>query len=57
MTYDEEGNMIITGFDITYDPLRYIVGTVSDHTLVIGDKTISLRALCGQNAEVVFSLS
>ena len=27
MTFDEEGNMIITGFDITYDPLRYIVGT------------------------------
>ena len=52
MTYDDEGNMVITGFDITYDPLRYIVGTVSDHTLSIGGEEISLRNLCGRNAKV-----
>lgn len=56
MTYDEEGNMIITGFDTTYDPLRYIVGTVSDHILEIGGKEISLRNMCGRNARVVFEV-
>lgn len=57
MTYDEEGNMIITGFDITYDPLRYIVGTVSDHILVLGGEEISLRDMCGRNARVVFEIA
>ena len=56
MTYDDDGNMVITGFDITYDPLRYIVGTVSDHILTIDGKEISLRDLCGRNAKVVFQI-
>ena len=57
MTYDDDGNMVITGFDITYDPLRYIVGTVSDHILEIDGKEISLRDLCGRNAKVVFEIA
>ena len=57
MSYDDEGNMVITGFDITYDPLRYIVGTVSDHILTIDGKEISLRDLCGRNAKVVFEIA
>lgn len=56
MTYDEDGNMIITGFDITYDPLRYIVGTVSDHILTLKGEEISLRDLCGRNAKAVFEI-
>ena len=56
MTYDEDGNMIITGFDITYDPLRYIVGTVSDHILTLGGEEISLRDMCGRNARVSFEI-
>lgn len=56
MTYDEEGNMVITGYDITYDPLRYIVGTVSDHILEIDGEKISLRNMCGRNARVVFKV-
>ena len=47
----------VSNLHIEAPDVTYIVGTVSDHTLVIGDKTISLRALCGKNAEVVFSLS
>ncbi|MBQ2964802.1 MAG: DUF1850 domain-containing protein [Clostridia bacterium] len=54
MTYDEQGNMIITGFDITYDPLRYCVGTVSDHILTLGGEEISLRNMCGRSERVVF---
>lgn len=56
MTYDDDGNMVITGFDITYDPLRYIVGTVSDHILTFGGEEISLRDTCGRNAKVVFEV-
>lgn len=56
MTYDEEGNMVITGFDITYDPLRYIVGTVSDHILTFKGEEISLRNMCGRNAKIVFEI-
>ena len=56
MTYDDEGNMVITGFDITYDPLRYIVGTVSDHILTFKGEEISLRNMCGRNAKIVFEI-
>lgn len=56
MTYDEDGNMIITGFDITYDPLRYCVGTVSDHVLTLGGEEISLRNMCGRQTNVVFEM-
>ncbi len=54
MTYDEQGNMIITGYDITYNPLRYCVGTVSDHILTLGGEEISLRNMCGRSERVVF---
>ena len=57
MTYDDEGNMVITGFDITYDPLRYIVGTVSDHILTFKGEEISLRNMCGRNAKIVFEIA
>ncbi|MBQ2842012.1 MAG: DUF1850 domain-containing protein [Clostridia bacterium] len=56
MTYDDEGNMVITGYDISYDPLRYIVGTVSDHILTFGGEEISLRNMCGRNAMVSFEI-
>lgn len=57
MTYDDEGNMVITGIDKTFDPLIYIVGTVSDHILELNGKEISLRNLCGRNARVVFDVA
>lgn len=57
MTYDDEGNMVITGIDKTFDPLIYIVGTVSDHILELNGKEISLRNLCGRNARVVFEVA
>ncbi len=57
MTYDDEGDMVITGFDITYDSLTYIVGTVSDHILELDGKEISLRDLCGRNAKVAFEVA
>jgi len=47
----------VTNLHITLPDVTYIVGTVSDHTLGIGDETVSLRDLCGKNAEVLFKLT
>jgi hypothetical protein len=52
---DGEG-MIITGTGRVWEKLRYIVGTVSDHVLFIGDECVGLRDLCGRNAQVVFKI-
>jgi len=53
LTYDN-GVMVVSGFDLTFDSLRYIVGTVSDHVLFINEEQVGLRELCGKNAPVVF---
>ena len=56
LEYGDDGSMIITGFDKKIPDLIYIVGTVSDHTLVLDDgEEISLRDLCGKGAKVRFS--
>jgi len=44
--------VIITGFNRAFDELNYIVGTVSDHLLIINGETVSLRELCGKNAHI-----
>jgi hypothetical protein len=44
--------MIISGYNRGYPELNYIVGTVSDHLLIINGETISLRELCGRNAHI-----
>jgi len=44
--------LIITGFDRAFNELNYIVGTVSDHLLLINGETISLSDLCGKNAHI-----
>ena len=52
LTYNSDGSMSITGFTQELDRLNYIVGTVSDHNMVINGESISLRELCGKNAAV-----
>ncbi len=49
--------ILVTNLHIVLPDVTYIVGTVSDHTLVIGGETVSLRDLCGRNAEVLFTLT
>ncbi len=56
LEYDENGNMIVSGFDIEFPRVKYIVGTVSDHVLEIRGESISLTELCGRNAHVYFEL-
>ena len=56
LEYGEDGSMIVSGFDREIPDLLYVVGTVSDHTLVVnGGSEISLRDLCGRNSLVRFS--
>lgn len=55
LEYGENGEMIVSGFDQEMPWLSYIVGTVSDHTLTIHGKEISLRELCCRNSKVEFS--
>ena len=55
LTYDENGEMVGSGFNKEMPYLSDIVGTVSDHTLTLHGKEISLRDLCGRNSKVEFS--
>lgn len=54
LEYGEDGSMIVTGFNRRMERLSYIVGTVSDHILKVGEQTVSLRELCGKNTAIRF---
>lgn len=56
LEYDSEGNMVVSGFNIVFPAVKYIVGTVSDHVLYIEGERISLTELCGKNAHVAFEI-
>ena len=52
-TLSQDGDaMIISGFSAPLNELNLIVGTVSDHLLFIGNEIVSLRELCGRNAQI-----
>ena len=50
------GEMILGNIEQRMDGLSYIVGTVYDHILRIGDRSIVLNELCGKNCKVRFSI-
>ena len=52
----DNGALVITGFDLSFRELNYIVGTVSDHLLFINGETVSLRDLCGKNAHITIKI-
>jgi len=52
-TMSRDGDaLLISGNFAPHTELNYIVGTVSDHVLIISEQTISLRELCGRNAHI-----
>ena len=55
LSYGENGEMIISNISKKMDNLVIVVGTISDHTLYLGDETISLRDLCGRSSKVLFT--
>ena len=48
--------LLISGFNTAYKELNYIVGTVSDHLLIINDEQFSLQELCGRNAHITIHI-
>ena len=56
LEFDENGNMVVSGFGTVFPRVDYLVGTVSDHILEIQGESISLRDLCGRNAHVYFEI-
>lgn len=56
LEYDIEGNMVVSGFNIVFDKVKYIVSTVYDHILYIDGQELNLTELCGKNAHIAFEL-
>ncbi len=55
--YDDEGNMIISGYDVVLPEVSYVVGTVYDHILTINEtQSINLTQLCGKNSHITFEI-
>jgi len=52
LSFEEDGAMVISGIDREIPDFVIFVGTVSDHTLAMEGKEVSLRDLCGRNAKV-----
>ena len=48
--------MVITGFSVSFQALNYIVGTLWDHLLFVNDESISLKELCGRNAQITIKV-
>lgn len=55
--FTDDGGMIISGLSREYESLSYIVGTVFDYHLTIGEERVNLRELCGRNAHVELYIS
>ena len=52
-TLSRDGDvMVLSGLSASFKELNYIVGTVSDHLLIINDEIVSLLELCGRNAQI-----
>ena len=51
-----DGEMILGNIEQRMGDLTYVVGTVYDHILRIGDERVVLNALCGKNCKVHFSI-
>ena len=56
LTYTDDGGMLVSGFNRKMTGMIYVVGMVSDHTLEIGGREISLRDLCGRGTAVCFTM-
>ncbi len=55
LSYGEDGSMIVGNIHQLRNNVGYIVGTVYDHVLTVGDEEISLRDLCGRNTPIRFN--
>ena len=52
-TLSRDGDaLVMSGFTASFKELNYIVGTVSDHLLIVNEDIFSLREICGRNAHI-----
>jgi len=56
LEYDDDGNMIVSGFNIVFPQIKYILAEPSDHVLEINGEKISLRETCGVYSHICFEL-
>ncbi len=56
LTFGENGEMIISNINKTIHPLIYVVGTVYDHILKIGNISINLNNTFGRNRHIRFKI-
>ncbi len=56
LSYGEDGSMIVSGFDMEFPKLKFVVGSVYDHILEISGESISLTELCGKGEKVYFEI-
>jgi hypothetical protein len=55
VSYDD-GKITISGLNIKQKKVNYIVGTVYDHVLKVGNEEIVLNELCGKNAKITLKI-
>ena len=56
LTYTDDGAMVVGNIHQNRSGVTYVVGTVYDHLLTVGEgERVSLRDLCGKNAPVRFT--
>ncbi|MGL4981298.1 MAG: DUF1850 domain-containing protein [Treponemataceae bacterium] len=56
LTMNEDGSMLITGFNQLMPNLTYAVSTIYDHSLTINNQTINLTDLGLKNKAVCFAV-
>ena len=59
LEYDQDGNMVITGYNIRFsndNPLTVAISIPYDHTITVGNKTYSLGDLVGHGKIVTISV-
>jgi len=44
--------LVVSGFDASFKELNYLLGSVTDHRLIINGNEESLRELCGVNTRI-----
>lgn len=55
LTYGEDGSMIVGNIHQLRNDVQYIVGTLYDHMLTVGEEQVNLRQLCGKNTKIRFN--
>ena len=56
LSYDDDGTIVLTGYNTLCPHLVYGVGRIADYVLNVGDDEYVLADICGRNKFVLFSI-